>query len=424
MPVRAAHTFAALITAAVLLSTGATPAAAATTKIIYTFQGGRDGGQPWASLLVDERTGTLYGTTEVGGNSQCENYFQFGCGVIFSLTPSNTGWREQVLYRFQGGNDGGHPRSPLTPRADGYFYGTTTTGGGGIQGGLGTAFRIMPGSWKEQVIFSFTSDSSGAYPQGAIAFDKSGDLFGLTTNGGAGSGVAYELIPSDANQWTEAVLTASLGGPYAGLVINQQGHLFGADAVGGRYNEGSVFELAHQEGQWHFRDIYSFLIPCGMSCGGAQSSDLTLTRNGDLIGFAPDAGIQACNGYSCGLVYEMSNRDGIWTEKTLYAFKNFADGWGPDYGAPAIDASGNIFGATEGGGRYGLGTVFELSRKNGVWEKTTLYDFRGGALGSGPFAGLLIGPNGDLFGTTYGGGKVGGKTCKKQGCGVVFEVTP
>lgn len=393
--------------------------AAGKVRVLHTFQGGKDGARPWATLLLDNKTGTLYGATEDGGNQLCQNYFQTGCGTIFSLSPSGKGWKETVLYRFQGGSDGGHPRAPLAPRPDGYFYSTTTSGGGGNQGGIGTAFRINPGTWKEEVIFRFPSSQKGAYPQGAIAFDRKGNLYGLTPNGGT-SGVAFELIPNPVGEWQEVVLYDNVGLPYAGVIIDDLGHLYGTTDDNGVFNEGSVFELSHGKLGWQFTNLYSFQSSFG---GGVQPGDLTADKRGNLFGFAGDAGT-GCYIYGCGTVFEMTRSGGGWQEKTLYQFKDLADGWGPGYGAPAFDRAGILYGTTQGGGKHGSGTVFKLSPGKGGWQKTTLYSFAGGAGGAEPIGGLVVDQHGTIFGTTYFGGKRGGTTCKKQGCGIVFEITP
>jgi uncharacterized repeat protein (TIGR03803 family) len=395
--------------------------AASKARILHTFQGGEDGANPWASLLLDNKTGTLYGTTEDGGNQLCQNSFDTGCGTIFSLSPAGKGWKETVLYRFQGDNDGALPRSPLARQPDGYFYGTTTSGGGAIQGGIGTAFRIRPGTWKEDVIFRFSSYQQGAYPQGAVAFDHKGNLYGLTPNGGL-SGVAFELIPNPAGEWKEVVLYDNVGLPYAGVFVDHFGNLYGTTDANGISGEGSVFELSHGKPGWKFTDLYSFQDPASL---GVEPSDLTIDEEENLFGFAADAGI-VCNPhpYSCGTVFEMIRKGGTWQEKTLYQFKNVADGSGPGYGAPAFDRAGDLYGATQAGGKYGFGTVFKLSPVKGGWKKTTLYSFPGGAGGAEPIGGLVVDQQGNIFGTTYLGGTRNGKHCKKQGCGIVFEITP
>ncbi len=391
--------------------------AASRAQVLHTFQGGKDGANPWATLLLDDKTGILYGTTEDGGNQSCQNSFDTGCGTIFSLSPSGSAWKETVLYRFQGGSDGSNPRAPLVPRPDGYFYSTTTTGGDSQS--IGTAFRIKLGTWKEEVIFRFPSYQKGAYPQGAIAFDRKGHLYGLTPNGGS-SGVAFELISSPVGEWKEVVLYEDVGLPYAGVLLDHRGNLYGTTDSNGTFNEGSVFELSHGKRGWRFTNLYSFQSSFG---GGVQPSDLTADKQGNLFGFAGDAGT-GCEIYGCGTVFEMTRVRGKWQEKTLYQFKDLADGWGPGYGAPAFDRSGNLYGTTQAGGRYGFGTVFMLSPVKGGWQKTTLYSFPGGAGGSEPFGGLVLDQHGDIFGTTYLGGKRGGTTCKKEGCGIVFELTP
>ncbi len=400
------------------------PACAVTARILYRFRGGADGGWPWATLTLDQKTGVLYGTTEVGGDPACQNSFQYGCGTVFAVTPLRQSWAETVLYRFHGGADGAHPRAPLVHRPDGFFYSTTTTGGGGYNGGVGTIYRIMPGTWNEQVVFSFGPYSGGWYPQGEIAFDSTGDIYGLTPNAGAGTGVVYEVMPSPSGPWTEQVLSSQVSVPYAGVANDPLGNVFGADASGGAHNEGSVFEVSPGPSGWQLTDIYSFLIPCGMFCGGAIPGDLTLRKSGDLFGFAGDAGVQACNGHSCGTVFELTNSGGIWKEKTIYAFQNLADGWAPGLGRPVFDSAGNMYGATGGGGEFGFGTVFKLSHAPGGWQKTTLYSFTGGPGGAAPIGGVVLDTHGDIFGTTYIGGNAGGKTCKKDGCGIVFELSP
>jgi len=393
--------------------------AASKARVLHTFQGGKDGARPWATLLLDNKTGTLYGTTEGGGNQSCQNSLDTGCGTIFSLSPSGQDWKEIVLYRFQGGSDGANPRAPLVPRPDGYFYSTTTSGGGGNQGGIGTAFRIKPGTWKEEVVFRFSSYQQGAYPQGAVAFDRKGNLYGLTPNGGL-SGVAFKLIPSPAGEWKEVVLYDNVGLPYAGVLVDHLDNLYGTTDTNGSFNEGSVFELSHGKPGWEFTNLYSFQDSFG---GGVQPSDLTADKQGNLYGFAGNAGT-GCHIYGCGTVFEMTRSDGKWQEKTLYQFKDLADGWGPGYGVPAFDRAGNLYGTTQAGGKYGFGTLFRLSHVKNGWHKTTLYSFPGGAGGSEPIGGLVVDRQGNIFGTTYFGGKRGGTTCKQQGCGIVFEITP
>ena len=112
---------------------------ASTYKVLYTFQGGRNGGHPYDALILDA-TGSLYGTTLEGGGT-CDGN---PCGTVFKLAPnSNGGWTESVLYRFKGGSDGMEPVGSLIFDGAGNLYGTTTLGGAGKSG---TVFRLTPQS--------------------------------------------------------------------------------------------------------------------------------------------------------------------------------------------------------------------------------------------------------------------------------------
>jgi uncharacterized repeat protein (TIGR03803 family) len=120
--------------------------------------------------------------------------------------------------------------------------------------------------------------------------------------------------------------------------------------------------------------------------------------------------------YGYGIVFKLvPNSDGTWTKHTLHQFTGGKDGANPDPG-PIFDAAGNLYGTAQSGGAYGDGVVFELTpNANGSWKEKELHQFTGGKDGASPQAGLIFDGAGNLYGTTYGGGK---------GNGVVFEITP
>jgi uncharacterized repeat protein (TIGR03803 family) len=159
-------------------------------QVLYAFQGGNDGSSPSSGLIFDA-LGNLYGETEGGG--------AHGGGTVFELSPnSNGGWTETVLYSFQGGNDGGGPSSGLIFDQAGNLYGTTYGGGGGTSGN-GTAFELSPngsGEWTEAVLYRFLGGSDDASPQGLI-FDQKGNLYG-TAVGGVGLDVVSRATISVA----------------------------------------------------------------------------------------------------------------------------------------------------------------------------------------------------------------------------------
>jgi uncharacterized repeat protein (TIGR03803 family) len=149
-----------------LLPTSAT----ASEKVLYSFQGGKDGVAPFSALVADQ-SGNLYGTTAGGGRGMGCSDGGHGCGTIFRLAPNG---REKQLYAFKGGSDGGFPRGGLIVDNAGNYYGTTTEGGSSE---AGTVFKLAAGK-AESVLYSFTGGSAGANPEGTLVQDSSGNFYG------------------------------------------------------------------------------------------------------------------------------------------------------------------------------------------------------------------------------------------------------
>jgi uncharacterized repeat protein (TIGR03803 family) len=130
-----------------------------------------------------------------------------------------------------------------------------------------------------------------------------------------------------------------------------------------------------------------------------------------------------------GSIFELSQVNGTWTEKTLYVFKDSPDGISP-FQNPVFDASGNLWGTTYGGGKtatcQGCGVIYELVPQGGdQWSEQVVYSFAtlsGGADGYNPLAGLIRDSKGHFYGTTTRGGN--STLCGHIGCGVVYEFTP
>jgi uncharacterized repeat protein (TIGR03803 family) len=337
---------------------------AQTETVVYHFRGGNDGMNPYDTLVAD-KAGNLYGTTFAGGGStNCGSDLQtvFGCGTVFELTSQNGHLTETVLYAFTNGSDGGHP-------------------------------------------------------YGGLAFDQAGNLYGVTTYGGAsGYGTVFQLTPpaSAGGAWTENViynLTAFNNGFPIYPVLDNSRNVYFEEPGGGLMGIGAVSELsppATQGGAWTYKQLFSFIT---WSDGSLPIGTLTLDHSGNLYGVTANGGdTSQCYGYGCGLVFELvrpTSKSGAWTESTIYGFQPMPDGSHP-YSGVIFDQSGNLYGTTQQGGVNGsvyggYGTVYELSppaQAGGAWTESVLYSFTNGNDGAGPRAAVTRDSHGNLFGTT------------------------
>jgi uncharacterized repeat protein (TIGR03803 family) len=268
--------------------------------ILYEFAGGSDGASPTGKLTFDH-AGNIYGTTYFGG--------AFGEGTVFALTPSHGVWTHSVLYSFAGGDDGQNPYSSSGVVFDdvGNLYGTTSAGGTGCGGiGCGTVYQLTrAGSgWKENLLYSFQGGTDGDSPWGVgVIFDQSGNLCGATSeNGAGGAGTVYELTPTGGS-WTFALIY-SLGdglgavGPRASLTMDATGNLYGTTVYYGAYDFGSVFKLTHSDSGWTYTSLYDFTAG---SDGGEPTSAVAMDASGNLYGMTYTGGT---GGY--GVVWEIT----------------------------------------------------------------------------------------------------------------------
>ncbi|MGA2904008.1 MAG: choice-of-anchor tandem repeat GloVer-containing protein [Candidatus Korobacteraceae bacterium] len=231
--------------------------------------------------------------------------------------------------------------------------------------------------WNEKVLHSFNNNGvDGAEPYAGLIFDAAGNLYGTTGNGGVNAGgTVLELTPAGGGNWAETVLYSFCSqtnctdgaNPSASLIFDAAGNLYSTTDAGGTYGDGTVFELT------------------------------------------PTAG-------------------GGWTEQVLHSFNNNGTDGAYPYAGLIFDATGNLYGTTLNGGTYqcvdeGCGTVFELTpTAGGGWTEQVLHNFGNGTDGFWPYAGLILDAAGNLYGTTQLGGT--GGNCGGYGCGTVFELTP
>ncbi len=341
-----------------------------TETVLHTFAGGpSDGAGPYSNLIFDS-SGNLYGVTEAGGLTTCLGGSSIGCGVVYRISPS---LEYTIVYKFGSvPSDGWSPAGQLAMDTSGSIYGTTIFGGMSTYSS-GTVFRLtppaVPGStWTESVLHVFGTGTDGYWPFGGVAFSADGSLFGTTEFGGtSGGGTVFELSPpAEAGAvWAESVLhdfsrLAGGFGPASGVTFDSSGNFYGStgESTGPRA-DGTVFQLNPP-----------------------------------------------------------SQTGGRWAGSTLFAFGG-QDGNGPSYSTPALDASGNLWITTAGGGAYNAGTLVELAPPafpGQPWVQKLVYSFSNGWNGGSPDFGVTIGPDGTLYGTTSGGGD--------NSSGIVYQYKP
>ncbi len=395
---------------AVTTFVASTPVAAQTETVLFSFSG-TNGLSPTGGLVFDA-AGNLYGTTDDGGAN--------GYGMVFELTPkAGGGWSEKVLHSFGHGEDGQSPGCTLVMDAAGDLYGTTV--GGGSYGGA-IAFELSPsasGPWTEKLLHAFGKGKDGINPEAGLIFDAAGNLYGTTYFGGADAvGMVFELMPQTGGGWAEKVVHNFEDNgrdgfsSSTGLTFDAAGNLYGTTAGGGTHGGyGAVFKLIPEAGGgWSEKVLHSF---GSGSDGRYLPSSVILDAAGNLYGTTAGGGTD-----NVGIVFELTpTTSGPWDETILHDFlNNDEDGVDP-IGGLIFDAAGNLYGTTTAGGIHGAGTLFEMTpTTGGSWTEQVLYVFKSENTYSGPEDALIFDGAGNLYGTEVGGG-----TADE---GTVFEVTP
>ena len=218
--------------------------------ILHSFTGGSDGAAPYGSMIMDGAR-NLYGTTYVGGDLNCKQQGEKGCGVVFKLDASGT---ETVLHSFTGGADGAFPLGGgdgLVADSAGNLYGTVGYGGNFKGGcavyGCGTVFKLDK-SGTFTVLYTFKGNSDGAQPNAGLIRDSAGNLYG-TTQGGVPNCMYGSVFKLDtAGKLTVLhVLNGGTDGanPFGGLVRDSSGKLYGTAYQAFTFfnRVGTVFEI-------------------------------------------------------------------------------------------------------------------------------------------------------------------------------------
>ncbi len=374
-----------------------------TTLISFNYS---DGFLPQGSLIADSN-GDLFGTT-YGDDS----YNSVLRGTVFEIMHTATGYASEptTLVAFNGPN-GADPAGSLIADSNGDLFGTTT----GEHSNYGTVFEIgnTVSGYASQptTLASFYGPDNGPY--GAVITDADGDLFGTTYRGGDwGPGTVFEVAHTAtgyASAPTTLVTFYSGAGPFGSLIADANGDLFGTTQGGGAYNDGTMFEIVRTA--TGYATTPTTLVSFNGTDGGGPRGDLIVDANGDLFGTTSGGGT-----YGDGTVFEIAKTaTGYASTPTTLVNFNGTDG-SVLLGSLIADAAGDLFGVTYQGGAYNDGTVFEIAKTSTgyVSSPITLVSFNGPD-GGDPAGSLVADANGNLFGTTRGGGA--------NGWGTVFEVT-
>ena len=339
--------------------------------------------------------------------------------VAFPLPSSGQSVKFKVLHNFGSSNDGNVPSGPLLPDAHGNLYGGT--GGGPGLSGFGVVFALTPrnsGGWNETILHTF-AETDGS-PWGGLIFGEGGSLFGTTIGGPASKSEAYQLIPGSSG-WSFNVLYSDGAGP--GMVFDKSGNLYGSIGLGDYFGAGAIGELSPTSSGWTYTQLYSFCGGGDCSGGYAPLGPPIWDAHGNLWGTMAFGGITQSPCVfvdGCGVLYEMTpNGDGTWTYNVIHQFASSStDGQFPG-GGLVMDASGNFYGGTTEGGTSNLGTIFKFSNVDGTWQEKIIYEFSSCKLGCGVEGTMARDKSGNLYGTANGGpGNCG------LSCGVVFKLAP
>ncbi len=333
-----------------------------------------------------------------------------------TVTLTVTAQMDSVLYSFAGTPDGSSPVTGLIQGTDGNFYGTTSAGG---TSNNGTVFVVTPGG-TETVLYSFAGGRDGANPQAGLILGSDGNFYGTTASGGtANLGTVFKITSGGTETVLHAFTAHGTDGasPFGGL-IEVGGNFYGTTAFGGTTNDGTVFMITPGGTE---TVLYSFPTT---GDGRVPAGNLILGSDGNFYGITVFGGLSGGGGaLGDGTVFKITPSG---MEAVVYSFGSSAsDGVNPQAGL-ILGSDGNFYGTASVGGTNGDGTVFKVTPSG---TETVLYSFGSSATdGQVPFAPLIQGSDGNFYGTTATGGSGGSSsTCGSVGnCmyGTVFKITP
>ena len=436
-PIRYTQTAAAI--ALLILALAASPSAQAQTyTVLHSFGGGTDGAL--AMPIIRDAQGNIYGATKFGGIISCA---EDTCGTVYKIDSAGN---ETVLYRFEGGNNGLGPYAGLVRDAKGNLYGTTQ--GNGVVGGASVVFKVD--SAGQQTVLYVAGGGDACCLDSPVAVDAEGNIYGMSPYGGEpncgvaqnglGCGTLFKITPSGKFKVLHVFKGKDGIQPEGGLVLDAQGNIYGTAVWGGNlkclypgWGEGggpgcgTIYKL---EPSGKFTVLHTFTGPHD----GSYPLGLIIDEAGNLYGIADSGGdvIKKTDWeYGLGTIFKVDT-SGIFS--VLFTFRPCTDPPCSDgkvrnslYASHlARDSQGNLYGIEMVNNcAFGGGCIFRIDTKGKI---TDLYDFTQDQSGA-PFfydaMGLVLGSDGDFYGSTAIGGSAQPECYDEgfQGCGSVFHLT-
>jgi uncharacterized repeat protein (TIGR03803 family) len=320
--------------------------------------------------------------------------------VVLPAQSATASHHYKTLYSFKGGDDGLLPYARLLLDDAGNLYGTTVEGGPqgscSFSGGCGTVFKLAPDG-TETVIHAFCSESNcadGSGPYAGLIQDTAGNLYGTTTYGGAhGVGTVFRIAPDGTETALHSFADGGGSYPGGGVVADSSRNLYGMTSVGGDENAGTVFRLA-PDGK--------FAVLADFPGGAGGGGDLAIDKNGNFYG------IMGGGATEFGAVFKLrASGDNI---KIIYSFQGPPTDAGKPSSGVIVDKAGNLYGATTLGGTYNRGATYQIAKDD---TETVLHSFD---RKTAPYGTLLRDEAGNLYGTASAGGP--------SDCGAVFKLMP
>jgi uncharacterized repeat protein (TIGR03803 family) len=363
-----------------------------TLTILVNFNG-TNGSTPKGGLILG-MDGALYGTTEAGGTS--------GQGTVFRVTTTGI---LSTLASFPGGANGSGPLGGVTLATDGNFYGTTSTGGAW---GKGTVFKMTPAG----ILTSLASfnGTNGQTPSGRLVADAGGLFYGVCQFGGTSNAGTVFTVTTGGTITRLVEFNGTNGSQPVSTLLPDGGGNFLGTCWGGFTNSGSVFRVTPA-------GTLTTLVNFNGVNGRLASGELTLGADGNYYGTTYSGGaLYNAN----GTVFKMTPL-GVLTTVATFTTSN---GAGPA-GGVVVGSDGNFYGVTsvggttQGGWNSLNGVFFRLTPQGVLTVRSLFLD----SIGRKPMAGLVLGPDGNFYGTaSEGGGNAYGSFFRMTPQGVLSVV--